>query len=36
MVGIMGAGGGAGIGVAALAIPSIIALTIWARSIEST
>jgi len=30
MVGMMGADGGAGIGVAALAIPSITALTSWA------
>jgi hypothetical protein len=39
-VGMMGAGAGAGtgagIGVAALAIPSITALTSWAKSIEST
>jgi hypothetical protein len=35
-VGMMGAGGGAGIEVAALAIPSITALTSWAKSIGST
>jgi hypothetical protein len=33
---MMGTGGGAGIRVATLAIPSITALTIWARSIGST
>jgi len=33
---MMGAGGGAGIKVATLAIPSITALTSWAKSIGST